>query len=118
MDMKTQISPETAAQADDFYRQMIDRNIGVISAEEQERLRTSCFAVAGCGGMGGLSAEQFVRLGVGHVKIADFDTFAVHNLSRQCCSATSTNGKNKAEAYAYIYKFIFMHIGKVNLLSS
>lgn len=95
--MKIQIDSETSIQEEDFYRQMVERNIGVISVEEQERLKSSCFAVAGCGGMGGLSAEQLVRLGVGHLKIADFDSFSVHNLSRQCCSATSTIGKNKAE---------------------
>lgn len=55
----------------EFYREMVNRNIGVISVEEQEKLRKSCVAVAGCGGMGGLSAEQLVRLGVGRVKIAD-----------------------------------------------
>jgi molybdopterin/thiamine biosynthesis adenylyltransferase len=76
---------------------MVERNIGVLTAEEQERLRTTCIAVAGCGGMGGLSAEQLVRLGVGHVKIADFDTFAIHNLSRQCGSTASNVGRNKAE---------------------
>ena len=80
----------------DFYAQMVERNIGVISAEEQERLHNTCIAVAGCGGMGGLSAEQLVRLGVGHVKIADFDTFAIHNLSRQCGSTASNVGHNKA----------------------
>ncbi len=94
---KTRENSETKTIEGDFYRQMVERNIGVISAEEQERLRRSCVAVAGCGGMGGLSAEQLARLGVGHVKIADFDSFAVHNLSRQCCSATSTVGQNKAE---------------------
>jgi molybdopterin/thiamine biosynthesis adenylyltransferase len=56
--------------------------------------------------MGGLSAEQLVRLGVGHVKIADPDTFAVHNLSRQTCSATSNIGKNKAETLGEHFKDI------------
>jgi molybdopterin/thiamine biosynthesis adenylyltransferase len=80
-----------------FYSKMVERNIGVISAKEQEKLRKSCVAVAGCGGMGGVSAEQLVRLGVGHVKIADFDNFETHNLSRQACSTTSTLGQHKAE---------------------
>jgi molybdopterin/thiamine biosynthesis adenylyltransferase len=47
--------------------------------------------------MGGLSAEQLVRLGVGHVRIADHDEFAVHNLSRQCGSTSRNVGQNKAE---------------------
>lgn len=86
-----------ATKTDDFYKQMVERNIGVISAEEQERLNNACVAVAGCGGIGGLSAEQLVRIGVGHVKIADHDKFAVHNLSRQSGSTSVNIGQNKAE---------------------
>lgn len=90
----------------DFYSQMVERNIGVLSDSEQKKLRNSCVAVAGCGGMGGLSAEQLVRLGVGHVKIADFDTFAVHNLSRQTGSTTANVGENKAEVLEKHFKAI------------
>ncbi|MDD5496192.1 MAG: ThiF family adenylyltransferase [Candidatus Omnitrophica bacterium] len=89
-----------------FYSEMIDRNLGVISREEQERLRNTCIAVAGCGGMGGLSASQLVRLGVGHVKIADFDNFVVHNLSRQHGSTTCNVGQNKAGVLAKEFKEI------------
>lgn len=89
-----------------FYKKMTDRNIGVVSLEEQERLRKGCVAVAGCGGMGGLSAEQLVRLGVGHLKIADFDNFEIHNLSRQCGSTSSNIGKNKAEVLARYFRKI------------
>jgi molybdopterin/thiamine biosynthesis adenylyltransferase len=85
---------------------MVERNIGVISSGEQDKLRKSCVAVAGCGGMGGLSAEQLVRLGVGRVKIADSDTFAIHNLSRQCGSACSNVGRNKAEVLGRHFKDI------------
>ncbi|MCX5679535.1 MAG: ThiF family adenylyltransferase [Candidatus Omnitrophica bacterium] len=93
-----------------FYDEMVGRNIGVLTAEEQERLKNTCIAVAGCGGMGGLSAEQLVRLGVGHVKIADFDDFCVHNLSRQCGSTTSNVGKNKAEVLGRHFKDINPHL--------
>lgn len=91
---------------DNFYKEMIDRNIGVLSDEEQERLHNSCVAVGGCGGMGGLSVVQLVRLGVGRVKIADFDNFQVHNLSRQCRSTVKNVGKNKAEVLAEYCKEI------------
>jgi len=93
-----------------FYEEMVGRNIGVLTAEEQKRLKNTCIAVAGCGGMGGLSAEQLVRLGVGHVKIADFDNFCVHNLSRQCGSATSNVGQNKAEVLGRHFKDINPHL--------
>lgn len=89
-----------------FYEEMVDRNIGVISTEEQEKLRKSCVAVAGCGGMGGLSAEQLVRLGVGHVKIADFDQFEIHNLSRQTGSTFFNVGTHKAVTLAQYFQAI------------
>lgn len=108
--MKVETKAEDLTTQDGFYREMVLRNIGVVSAEEQECLKNSCVAVAGCGGMGGLSAEQLVRLGVGHVKIADFDSFAVHNLSRQCCSATSNVGKNKAETLGRHLKDVNPHL--------
>ncbi|NQT22104.1 MAG: ThiF family adenylyltransferase [Candidatus Omnitrophica bacterium] len=91
---------------DSFYKQMVDRNIGVLSNEEQERLRNSCVAVGGCGGMGGLSIVQLVRLGVGRIKIADFDTFQVHNLSRQCRSTSKNVGRNKTEVISEYCKEI------------
>jgi len=90
----------------DFYTEMVGRNIGIVSSEEQERLRETCIAVAGCGGMGGLSAEQLIRLGVGHVKIADFDNFETHNLSRQCGSTFSNVGQHKAEVLARYFREI------------
>ena len=93
-----------------FYKDMVGRNIGILTTEEQERLRNTCIAVAGCGGMGGLSAEQLVRLGVGHVKIADPDRFVVHNLSRQCGSTTSNVGQNKAEVLGRHFKEINPHL--------
>ena len=95
-----------ATKTGDFYEEMVARNIGVISGEEQERLRNSCVAVAGCGGIGGLSAEQLVRLGVGHVKIADHDTFAVHNLSRQTGSTSVNVGHNKTDVLGRHFKDI------------
>ena len=93
-----------------FYDEMVGHNIGVLTTEEQNKLKNTCIAVAGCGGMGGLSAEQLVRLGVGHVKIADFDSFCVHNLSRQCGSATSNVGENKTEVLGKHFMDINPHL--------
>jgi len=83
---------------------MVDRNIGVLSREEQGRLREACVAVTGCGGMGGLSAEQVVRLGVGRLKIADFDKFETHNLSRQHGSTSANIGRPKAEVLGRYFR--------------
>lgn len=89
-----------------FFREMTDRNIGIVSLEEQEKLRNMCVAVAGCGGMGGLSAEQLVRLGVGRIKIADFDKFEIHNLSRQTGSTCLNVGTDKAVVLAQYFQAI------------
>lgn len=89
-----------------FYTEMVDRNIGVVTEQEQERLRESCVAVAGCGGMGGLAAEQLIRLGVGHLKIADFDNFEIHNISRQVGSTFFTAGEHKAAVLSQYFMAI------------
>lgn len=83
-----------------FFNQFVNRNIGVVTTEEQEQLRKSTVAVAGCGGMGGLAAEQLVRMGVGGINIADFDQFETHNLSRQAQSTFFNVGTHKAAIIA------------------
>lgn len=83
--------------ADDaFYRERIDRNLGWITEEEQGMIRDSVVGIAGCGGMGGLLASIFVRLGVGEVRIADSEAFDASNINRQFAAARGTVGKSKA----------------------
>lgn len=66
--------------------------------EGQQQLRGLKVAVAGLGGMGSHVAELLVRLGVGHLRIADPDTIDVSNLNRQVIANASTVGVGKAEA--------------------
>lgn len=108
MTLKKETVTEKAVKMEwsNFYQQMVERNIGVISRQEQNRLRKACVAVTGCGGIGGLSAEQLVRLGIGHVKIADFDNFETHNLSRQCGSTSMNIGQHKAKVLSRHFKDI------------
>ena len=47
------------------YEEMTQRNIGILSCEQQGKLRQSTVAIAGVGGVGGLTAERLVRLGIG-----------------------------------------------------
>lgn len=89
-----------------LFQEFTDRNIGILTRQEQEMLRNMCVAVAGCGGMGGLAAEQLIRLGVGRVKIADFDKFEVHNLSRQTGSTYLNVGVHKAVVLAQYFQAI------------
>jgi molybdopterin/thiamine biosynthesis adenylyltransferase len=89
------------------YWERIDRNLGVITHDEQEKLRKSCVAIAGCGGMGGQVAATLARIGVGHIKIADNQNFDISNLNRQFGAKISTIGCNKAdETYKQIKEIV------------
>ena len=79
-----------------YYDERTDRNIGWIKPEEQKMLHQCTVGIAGCGGMGGLIAATMIRLGVGHVKIADCEDFDVSNLNRQFAATKETVGKSKA----------------------
>ena len=73
-----------------------ERNIGVLTREEQELLRTKRAVITGCGGLGGYIAEFLARIGLGHLTLIDGDTFAASNLNRQLASLETNLGKNKA----------------------
>ncbi len=88
------------------YEEAFARHRGLISAEEQERLRDSRVAVVGMGGVGGVDLVTLARLGVGRFTIADPDTFEVSNTNRQYGAASSTLGRSKAEVMAEIVKDI------------
>ncbi len=79
-----------------YYRERIDRNLGWIDLAEQELLQKSVIGIAGCGGMGGLLASIFVRLGVGEVRIADSEVFDTSNINRQFAASRGSIGKSKA----------------------
>jgi hypothetical protein len=80
------------------YAEFTTRNIGFVSAAEQERLRQSCVFVCGVGGMGGAALMAIARAGVGRLIIADVDAFEISNLNRQVFAFTDTVGRPKAEA--------------------
>lgn len=79
-----------------YYKERTDRNIGWITQREQTELRESVIGIAGCGGMGGLIASIFVRLGVGEIRIADSEAFDASNINRQFAAGRSTIGRSKA----------------------
>jgi len=68
------------------YWEHINRNIGIISFQEQEIIRTSKIAVLGVGGIGGSVVENLVRAGCQNLVIADKDLFDTSNLNRQLCT--------------------------------
>ena len=79
------------------YDRAFSRNIGWVTAAEQEKLRGARVAIAGLGGVGGAHLLTLARLGVGRFNIADFDDFEVHNFNRQVGAFMSTLGRPKAE---------------------
>jgi len=68
------------------YWERVTRNIGPITYQEQETIRTSRVAVLGVGGLGGPLAENLVRSGCQNLVICDFDVFDESNLNRQICT--------------------------------
>lgn len=93
--------------ADDaYYAERTDRNIGWITPEEQQILRSQTIGIAGCGGMGGALAERFLRLGIGEIRIADSETFDVSNINRQLAATRSTVGRSKAIETARVLRRI------------
>ncbi len=82
--------------SDSFYWQRVDRNLGIISQADQEKLRDCTVAIAGCGGMGGQIAVTCARIGVGRIKITDNQTFDVSNLNRQYAANMATIDQSKA----------------------
>jgi sulfur-carrier protein adenylyltransferase/sulfurtransferase len=79
------------------YDEAFSRNIGWVSAAEQQKLRSKRVAIAGLGGVGGSHLLTLTRLGIGAFHIADFDTFDIPNFNRQAGATTSTLGRQKSE---------------------
>lgn len=96
----------TAQQDEAFYWSRVDRNLGWLGdsveqqRERQQRLRDVVIGVAGCGGIGGATADRLVRMGVRTLKLADPDTFEASNINRQFGATVGSIGKNKAEVVA------------------
>ncbi len=80
-----------------IYEASFTRNIGVITHEEQEKLRSARVTVVGAGGVGGITDIQLARMGVGCIHVIDDDVFEESNLNRQMLSATSVINHSKAE---------------------
>jgi tRNA threonylcarbamoyladenosine dehydratase len=88
------------------YSNLVKRNLGIFTTEEQQILKNSVVAIAGCGGAGGEAAVTLARMGVGNIRLADPDTFDESNCNRQFGASTKTIGINKAEVIAQYIKDI------------
>ena len=97
---------DSDARANWSYEEAFARNLGLVSAEEQQKLRASRVAIVGMGGVGGVHLETLARLGIGRFTIADPDTFDVANTNRQYGARVSTLGRSKVEVMAKIARDI------------
>lgn len=79
------------------YDLAFSRNIGWITEEEQQILRSKKIAIAGLGGVGGSHLLTLSRLGVGHFKISDLDVFELANFNRQAGASVSHIDRSKVE---------------------
>jgi molybdopterin/thiamine biosynthesis adenylyltransferase len=92
------------------YEELTDRNIGIITDEQQKKLKGSCVAIFGVGGLGGIIAEIICRSGVGHVKIIEPDSFDPSNLNRHVFCYRSTVGKKKIDVAEKHLKDIYSEV--------
>jgi molybdopterin/thiamine biosynthesis adenylyltransferase len=79
------------------YERAFARNIGWVTADEQQTLRTSTVAIAGLGGVGGSHLLTLARLGIGAFHVADFDTFDIENFNRQAGATLGNIGRPKVD---------------------
>ena len=88
------------------YQQAFSRNLGLLTAAEQERLRNARVAIPGLGGVGGIHLVTLTRLGIGKFSIADPDHFEMANFNRQSGANLGSLGRSKVEVMAELARSI------------
>lgn len=88
------------------YAQAFAGNIGLLTPDEQTRLRQATVAIPGMGGVGGAYLVTLARLGVGRFVIADDDTFELRNIHRQSGATMQTLGRPKVDVMAEMARAI------------
>lgn len=79
------------------YWEILDRQKGIISKNDQVKLLNSQVTVIGCGGIGGATTEMLARMGFGKLRIVDKDVFEISNINRQLMSSLESVGKPKTQ---------------------
>lgn len=79
------------------YTEAFSRNLGWVTPEEQERLRSAKIAIGGAGGVGGIHLITLIRLGLTHFNLSDPDVFELKNFNRQYGADMNTLGQPKCE---------------------
>ena len=89
----------------------------LIGSDNMNILQSKTILVAGLGAVGGYAVEGIARLGVGSIRIADFDTVSRSNINRQLYALESTIGRSKVDVAAARIKDINpqCHVYPMNL---
>lgn len=69
----------------------------LIGSTNMEILKGKTILIAGLGAVGSYAAEGISRLGVGSIRLADFDKISRSNINRQLYALESTIGRQKTE---------------------
>lgn len=88
------------------YHTAFSRNIGWVTATEQELLRIKRVAIAGLGGVGGAHLLTLTRSGIGAFSLADFDIFELPNFNRQAGASLSHLDRKKLDVMVEMAKDI------------
>lgn len=81
-----------------MYEQFFERNYGILTPEEQERVRNAKVVIIGCGGIGGVIALALARSGLEQYVLYESDIYQPSNMNRQIECFSDTIGVNKAAA--------------------
>ncbi len=79
------------------YNEAFFINSGILSSNEQQKLRNARVTIVGVGGAGGVMAIALARSGITNFNLIDFDVFSLSNLNRQSGCYMDTLGKYKSE---------------------
>lgn len=81
-------------------KEFYSRTEMMLGEDGVEKLKSSCVAVFGVGGVGGYAIEALARAGVGEIHLIDSDRVSISNINRQIIATHSTVGQYKTEAMA------------------
>lgn len=91
---------------EELYQQIAHRSFGVYTKEEQEKIRKARIAIVGVGCDGGMDAYILARIGIGELRLVDFDINEISNMNRQPMATFSTIEIPKVYAAKMILKDI------------
>lgn len=94
---KEELKSLSEAERIELYYLVRDRNFGVYTKAEQEKIRQAKVCVAGQGRVGELAAVELARIGFGTIRIIDQDRLELSNLNRNAYGRYSQLGKFKTD---------------------